>query len=407
MMFATVSLGVALAWVVLEVSLRLAPQVISPRLLILFEPGLRAEIAAGAFPLEKDYRRIERDDEGPPLFVAKPESPIVSVDNAAGNAPRSTDEIGFCNPPGKYAARDGIDVISVGDSFTWCHALLPAQTWTELLERRTGLSSFDLGLGGLGPYEYLQILREFGLAKHPRVVIMNVYGGNDLRDAVEYERYRSAVEAGGALPSEGPQPIAPALAASVVGRHSYALNLILALVSRVASPSEKDPEKAGVDFHYSIDGVDGPIPFNLENRDRDEVAAARRFERGVATPELWAGALSRFGALAREHGFLAVVSYTPSAHTIYSDHLRFADPTIEPVLRKLDDAQRAWLAGHADADGYVFHDLTPELRSAAANPRPSNLLYDPTTMHFSARGHEVVAEAFAGFLADRGISGKK
>ena len=407
MKFATVSLGVAMAWLALEVSLRIAPHVISPRLLILFEPGLRAEIAAGSFPLEKDYRPIGRDDGGPPLLIAKPSSPIVSVDNATGNVPRTTDEIGFCNRPGKYAGRDRIDVISIGDSFTWCHALQPDQTWSALLEQRSGVSAFDLGLGGLGPYEYVQLLREFGLAKHPRLVIMNVYGGNDLRDAVEYDRYRSAVERGEEPPSDGPQPIAPALAASIVGRHSYALNFLLAVASRATYRGEKDAEKTGVDFHYSIDGVDGPTPFNLENRDRDEVAAARRVQRGATTLALWDDALSRFAALGKEHGFLPVVSYTPSAHTTYADHVRFADPSIAGVLRNLDDAQRAYLAEHAAVYGYSFYDLTPDLRRAAASPRRSELLYDPVNMHFTARGHDVVADAFVRLLADRRISAQQ
>ena len=395
---ATASFGVMLAWIALEVVLRVVPGLISPRLLVLFEPGLRADIADGAFPLEKDFRPIERTDGGPPLLVARPDTPIVSVDVPAGNVARRSDETGFCNPRGRYDGRSQIDVITVGDSFTWCHALLPDQTWTFGLETRSGLSTYDLGLGGLGPYEYLEVLREFGLAKKPRIVVMNIYGGNDLRDSVDYHRYREAVREGKDPPADGPQPVAPALAASIVGRHSYALNLLLAMTSRAVHRSS-DQEKKGVDLHYTIDGVDGPIPFNLENRDRDEVVAARHATEPESSPALWSEALVRFGALGREHEFRPVVTYTPSAHTVYADQLRFEDPSVKPVLASLDDAQRTYLSEHAWAYGYDFFDLTPALREAARQPRADRLLYDPVHMHFTARGHEVVARALAEYFA--------
>ncbi len=400
---AALGFGVTLALVVLETALRLVPQAISPKLLILFEPGLRAAIASGAYPLQKDFQQIERDDGGPPLFVAKPDTRIVSIDDTPDGAVRSTDEIGFCNPPGRYNGHERIDVITLGDSFTWCHAVVPEQAWPALLGERAGLSTFSLGRGGNGPYEYLQYFRRFGIPKHPRVVVMNIYGGNDLRDAVSYGQYTAAIEKGEEPPSETPRNIAPGLAASLVGRHSYSLNLVLAFVSRIASQDPSDWERTGIDFRYQLALSGGPVAFNTENRDRDEVVSARHLASGSTPVTIWDAALARFAALAREQGFTAIVSYTPSAYVAYGDRVRFADPSIATSLLHLDDAQRRYLAERASSLGILFHDLTAALREASQHPDETGLLYHPVHVHLTARGNEVVAASLARFLDERGL----
>ena len=390
---AALALSITATFVLFEVALRLVPQAISPKLLILFEPGLRADIASGAYPLQKDFHEIARDDGGPPLFVAKPKTLIVSIDETKDAAERFTDENGFCNPPGRYEGRKQIDVITLGDSFTWCHAVVPEQAWPALLGEDTGLSVYSLGRGGNGPYEYLQYFREFGPAKHPRVVILNIYGGNDLRDAVAYRDYREALAHGEKPVSSSTRPIAPAITSSVVGRHSYALNFLLAAVSRLAGNDTDDWEKTGVNFRYTLETREGPVEFNSENRDRDEVLSARRQANGSTPLTIWSQALARFGQLAREEGFTAILSYTPSAFGAYRGHVQMADPDLLAELDAFDVAQRRFLAERAAPDGYVFHDLTDDLARAAT--QEGGPLYDPVHVHLSARGNRVVAESLA------------
>jgi hypothetical protein len=394
-------LAAGLSLVVFEIALRLAPSAIPPKLLILFEPSLRAKVAAGAFPLQRDFREVARDDGGPPLFVPKPNSPVVSIDATADGVRRSTDELGFCNPPGRYQGRDRIDVVTLGDSFSWCHAVRPEEAWPALLGEKTGLPVFSLGLGGKGPYEYVQYLVAFGLAKKPRIVVMNIYGGNDLRDAVAYRDYREAVSRGEKPPSSEPSSIAPGLVSSAVGRNSYAVNFLVALASRLAGRDASDWEKAGVDFHYSLGLPAGAVPFNTENRDRDEVISARHLEDGSTPLTIWDEALTRFATLAREHGFAAVVSYTPPAYAAYDDVAKFDDASITPLMTAFDQQQRRFLAERAGSAGFLFHDLTPDLSAAAG---AGELLYDPVHVHLTARGNEVVAESLARFFASSGLA---
>lgn len=180
-----------LAVLLLEALLRLAPGIVPPGFLFHFEPGLRSRMAAGRLPILNDTFLFDRDDGGPPLRLWKPfvKVPYRDFDRTGDRANSQTDEIGFCNPPGSYQ-QPTIDVVTLGDSFTWCNAIDPLDSWPLQLSELTGYATYNLGRGGVGLYEHLQILKRFGIAKKPRFVILNFYEGNDLRDAYRYHSYR-------------------------------------------------------------------------------------------------------------------------------------------------------------------------------------------------------------------------
>jgi hypothetical protein len=276
-----------------------------------------------------------------------------------------------------------------------------SESWPHLLGARIGVPSYNLGYGGTGLYEYVQLLKHFGLAKRPRVVIANVYGGNDLRDAVRFHEYREIVRRTGRPPRDEPESVSPALRDGPLGRHSYALNLLLAFATRVADRDETDRARSSIDFRYTIDLAAGPVAFNVENRDRDEVFYARELLADRASLELWDPPLRELAGLAREHGFALVVSYSPSAHDAYGERVRFADPELAGLLARAGAAARAHLADRGARLGYTFHDLTPALREAAEQGGPESLLYDPRHVHFTPRGNAVVAASLAHVLADR------
>jgi hypothetical protein len=64
------------------------------------------------------------------------------------------------------------------------------------------------------------------------------------------------------------------------------------------------------------------------------------------------------------------------------------------------------LAAKADPLGFVFLDLTLHLREAVRDFDPSDLHYYPSTVHYSPRGHEVVATAVADMLKRLGLASR-
>jgi hypothetical protein len=393
----------------LELALRLVPQAVPLTILVHFQEELRQTVAdARGLPTRQKARTLPRDDGGPELHIYRPGVTLhMHAPDPGQVSTIPIDDAGFCNPPESSYQRPHIDLLAIGDSFTYCTTVRPEETWVADLARESGLSTYDLGVGGVGLYEYLEILTHFGLAKSPRIVVMNVYEGNDLRDASRYQEYRTARGDAAAQAADPRTRVRRAFGSSWLGRHSYAANLLvggaLALANEIDEP-DSVAKRAGIrknsiDFRYRLDFGASSVAMNPENTDRDEVEHAMLVQRGIVSFDLFEPALERYAALALEHGFVPVVSYTPSAHTTYADFVRFEEPSLAPLLREFSEDQRGWLAQRCRTLGLRFVDLTPALRAAARSGRERELLYFPSNLHLSQAGHRVVAAALRDFLA--------
>ncbi len=103
--------------------------------------------------------------------------------------PRSgeADERGYRN----RAAVATAAIVALGDSMTFCHSTSIDQAWPERVQALTGLSTYNMGVGGYGPAHYVVLVHE-ALALAPKVVLVALYSGNDVADAytMVYERGR-------------------------------------------------------------------------------------------------------------------------------------------------------------------------------------------------------------------------
>ncbi|GJM24128.1 MAG: hypothetical protein DHS20C16_05430 [Phycisphaerae bacterium] len=76
------------------------------------------------------------------------------------------------------------DVVAIGDSQT--HSTHD-KSWPALYESDTGHTTYNMGIAGWGPAEYVLVL-DAALRRKPKVVVVGLYMGNDVADA-----YRSVV----------------------------------------------------------------------------------------------------------------------------------------------------------------------------------------------------------------------
>ena len=408
-----VTIGLIAVFILLEISLHFFPALVPAPLLINFQKDIREEIAhRKGLPSASDTRPIERTDSGPPLRVYRPgreiSFPFDAEDrDAVGRI--AMDDQGFCNPKSSYD-HPSIDVIAIGDSFTWCVGVAPEDIWHIRTGTLTGATAYSLGIGGAGPYEALQLLEQFGLSKSPKVVVMNIYGGNDLRGAVSYHEYRAKLaERGGqahlvdacvGLP--GPACVFfRTLKESPIGRKSYAFNLLangtrdgILQLRRTLDRTEPKEEPS---FRYRVRLGSEEILFNRGNADLDDLEYARRLRGGNISLTAFDEALERFLALGRTHGFQPVVSFTPAAYAVYRDRAAFEDAAAGELIQWFSDEERRYFAGKSRALGYVFVDFTPALQQAAREK--SELLYFPSNVHLTKAGHAVLAETLADMLS--------
>ena len=397
----------------LEAGLRAFPEELIPiGWLKRFQSDLRVEIAERlSLPNESQIWELPRDDDGPPLQLYQPNARTERTFSASERSEVTRDAQGFCNPPRDDYDRATIDVVVLGDSFAGCVAADPQGTWMSRIGRLTGLSVYNLGKGGIGPYDYLQILRQFGLPKSPKIVVMNIYEGNDLRDAVRHHEHVEAVRQGGSGYADAADRFEPELDYEdlldrPVVRRSYAANVGAVALGKaregignaIARATGKMQEP--VDFRYALRFAGDTVAFNTQNADQAEVRYARRLRQGEVELAALEAALVRFVAMAREHDFLPVVAYAPSAYTAYADFVAFEDGALTTLMPWFSATQRAWLREKAEALGFAFVDLTPALQAGARRLQEEELLYYPANVHYTPAGHRLVGDALAPAIMD-------
>lgn len=386
-----------------EVILRLVPSAIPVVLLPYFDADLRTAIA-GRLGMETraSIRPVARDDGGPPLYIDAPHTRVPHYGRVAtGPAFVEMDERGFCNPP--PLAPPPLDIVVLGGSISWCVDVEPGQTWASLLGKEIGASVYNLSVKGTGPYEYLQLLKQFGLQLRPRVVLFDVSEENDMRDVLYYQSYRAGIR-GNEDNGEGQTVLGSAEDGGFLARNSYAYDLVLATLrwyrARQTERANKQlfpelPPQKSMDYRFVARWGDAEVAFNPDNRSRGEPLHAMALLRGLINLDGYRPALAELARLGKENGFHAVVVYTPTAGTAYARAIHYSDPKLAEVMAQSSGRQRREIGQMAKELGLGFVDLTTPLQDAAERLRTTDLLYFVDNMHLAAAGHRVSAEALA------------
>ena len=134
------------------------------------------------------YIRTAQSHHRPPnlsirgTFEDTPDTAFTFPNAPAGYPPieytLTTDERGFRNK----TTLSSCDVVILGDSFAEGTGVPDESVWPALLGQRRGWTVCNLAMSGTSPLAYLDILRQYGLALKPKIVICLLYAGNDFRD---------------------------------------------------------------------------------------------------------------------------------------------------------------------------------------------------------------------------------
>jgi len=143
-------------------------------------------ILIGMVIVEAALRVIERvrgSDRATPTTIADPLLGQRLAPYTFGH-----DANGFRNA----SVRARVDIVALGDSQTWGVNAHSSEPWPQQLERQSGQSVYNMGVGGYGPVQYWALTDE-ALSFAPKVIVVGLYFGNDLYDAYwlayENERY--------------------------------------------------------------------------------------------------------------------------------------------------------------------------------------------------------------------------
>jgi hypothetical protein len=394
----TIAIALLIGFGLIEVVLRSFPGLIGLNVLEQMEPSLRAEIADRmGLPTQATSIRITsamRSDGGPPFTLPGANASRYSFADPADIALGAreqirSDENGLCNQPEK-ASLTKIDILIAGDSFTACTAIMPNEAASQRLEDMSGLITYNVGVGNTGPDEYLEMLKRFAPKMQPRIAVMNIYEGNDLRDVLRKKRF---VESGGTSEKDRElQPPAWSYAAQFFeGAYKVAVRYIKANV--VAAQDHN--------FRYSAPVGDHIMAMNITNKDQGEVERALELRDGKISTDAYAEPLTAYVTWAKSNGIVPVVAYLPSMYTVYEGTVRFEDANVGSAVQAFSAAQRRWFAAHADAIGFSYLDLTPFFQQAAAQGAVTHF---PSNVHLSQKGQELVAVQTLEFLRKLGVA---
>jgi hypothetical protein len=297
--------------------------------------------------------------------------PFVATTNAEGFRPNSA------GPP--------YEIVLVGDSFL-AMGEDDASTLSERLRAVSGRATFNLSRSWYGPHQYLALLKRYGLALRPKVVILGFYAGNDIVDIREYHRWlREHRYYSYADHAQRPFFVRYAIALTDTGaalRDTIAKRL--ARPTRPVAPGEIHPNLGVI----RVGAQSVPMVFGEWNPEGSA-------EQLLVTAEWQAlhALLTEFHHLCRASGILPVLLYIPSKSQVYAEYAtahsgrRFLQAAARqrPIRTNMVTA----ITTLAQQVELPLINLLPAFEQQAEAGR---LLYYPFDSHWSGEGIQAAAD---------------
>jgi hypothetical protein len=308
-------------------------------------------------------------------------SPEYGVDVLPMNYVATTNADGF-RP---NSAEAPYEIVLVGDSFL-AMGEDAASTLSERLRAVSCRATFNLSRSWYGPDQYLELLKRYGLALRPKVVLLGFCAGNDIEDIREYRRWlREHRYYFYADHAQRPFFVRYAIALPDTGaflRDTVAKRL--ARQARPVAPGEIHPNLGVI----RVGAQSVPMVFGDWNPEGSA-------EQLLATEEWRAlhALLTEFRDLCRASGILPVLLYLPTKSQVYAKSYlphsgrRFLQAVARqhPIRTNMVEA----ITTLAQRGELPLINLLPYFEQQAEAGR---LLYYPFDTHWNVEGIQAAAE---------------
>jgi hypothetical protein len=293
------------------------------------------------------------------------------------------------------------DVVIMGDSYVEA-----GSSYDDILGSRLAAASrlrtVTLGVGGYGPFQYLEIFKTYGVKLKPRYAIMAFFEGNDALNVKDYLGWRKG---DGGYYDRVDQAWFPPL----WRRYFYVLGQLGQYLERLGTTSL---DVARLRLGLGTGGVHPDlVVLNLGAEKQKAVFYykndARSSEEMLQSAEWKAlgDILAEFKAVAEANGIAPLVLYIPAAAHVYADlttkesGANWLKIRNEQILASENEEQAMReIARRADIR---LVSLTPVFKAAAKKGR---MLYYPFDSHWNSEGRQTAAAYLASVLRP---SGKK
>ncbi len=279
-------------------------------------------------------------------------------------------------------------IVVLGDSLVMAVQVPSEQTMTARLEARLAVDSprgttwrvINGGVQGYGPVEEYLFHRGVTSGFEPDVVVMALYVANDAIEALA-----SAARLDGGVQDAGPARAASPTEAFHTWRRRVIRSSLVLQVARLRATTL-------VDRLGRRNNIDPPLRTYLPD-------APPEIGRGLAVVRR---AVEQVKALTDAQGARLVVLLLPARFQVDDEDYGRLQVLVADSGRVLERDRASLRFQQALADlGVPIMDALPPLRAARHRSR----LYFESTAHFTAFGHQVLADALAQFLQREGLAG--
>ena len=283
-----------------------------------------------------------------------------------------TDKNGFRSSTEQQQA----DIVFIGDSFTEAATVTEADTFAQRVARSTGLSVVNLGRGAYGPQQELIVLKRYGLAYKPRLVVWQLFEGNDLADAEAFAEWK-----------KNPAQTNTSL------KERYLDNSLLSYWLRQTRSEELVEPLATLHYH---DGTSRRISPRYGYKPNLPSAMASGMTETLS-------AIEAGQQLCQSHKIQLLVVLVPTMVRVMQPHMSFDNvedqhdylPQRIPGDRDFSDAIEEFCL----QIGCSFVDSFGALSEASSSNNHS--LYIPTDEHLDTRGHEVISSVITDWIQSK------
>jgi hypothetical protein len=301
------------------------------------------------------------------------------IDAPLRSIPYHFDTDGFRN-----AAHHGLsDVVLLGDSMVE-YGDSDADILVARLEWLSGLSATSFGVGGYGPFHYLELFKRYGLQHKPHYALFCFYEDNDLGDIAEYLKWKS----------QGRYYDFGILSAGFWSRYRAAIKSTAQYIHKRIQHAVDDPESAK--------NLADIANLRLQNTQTEMLLldkVSTETTENMLKADEWKTLrtiLIEFRDVARAHQILPMIVYIPLAAHIYAEYSTAASG--ENWLKVRDEQIAA--AGNAEKAmirlarevGIELIDLTPAFKAKA---KAGRVLYYNYDQHWNSEGRETAAAVIA------------
>jgi PAS domain S-box-containing protein len=334
-------------------------------------------------------------------FKGSDYSPIYGIDVPSAPVEWRTDGNGFRNSRQTNSA----DIVVLGDSYMDYGYKVSDTMPSRLEEKLSGLTVMNLGKSGYGPFQYLEVLKRFGLNYHPRYAIFAFYEGNDILDIQHYRYWKAGELTGG-------DPTFLMTEKSLLRRYGLALRttarqLNKAALLRVQAAFDKNPllgeERSRIHPDLAL------LDLGAGKLDKMLIDDGfTRWREAMFERENWLALeniLREFREVCAAHHITPIVLYIPSSSHIYAQFSTSASGGNWLALRETEIASKEntenAIRSLVQAVGLDFLSSSAILERGA---KEGKLLYFPLDPHWTPEGTELVANYVADYLKTRYLS---